>query len=412
METLIVTSPMSAKRMHTYRWVMGLALGLIASLLAICCPPAGAAVYWTAGSSLGVVNRDGSYPTFFLGQFGPSPVGNGCGVAVDGAHVYWANSAGDTVGRANLDGTGLEPSFITGASEPCGVAVEGSHIYWANRAGGTLGRARSDGTEVDQGFVSGLGRPCGIAVDGAHVYWTDLDGANSIGRADIDGEGVEDDFIAGGACGVAVDAQHVFWSTLADSIGRADLDGASPNGGFISGLDRPCGVASDGTSVFWAEESGGLVGSAGVDGSAVRRDLVTGLRSPCGVAVDASTFAPKPPPPGPHFELGKVRHGYRRGVAFIPVRFPAPGHARLSTDRNLVARFMPERLGSIDLPAAGTRWVELSANRKTAAGRRLLRRLRRSGRQPAHFGLEYLEEGTRIAWRAKDLTLLARPARR
>ena len=38
-------------------------------------------------------------------------------------HVYWTNADADTIGRANLDGTGANQSFITGASNPVGVAV-------------------------------------------------------------------------------------------------------------------------------------------------------------------------------------------------------------------------------------------------------------------------------------------------
>ncbi|MBI3660071.1 hypothetical protein HY230_06330 [Candidatus Acetothermia bacterium] len=38
-------------------------------------------------------------------------------------HIYWANRNTGTIGRANLDGTGVNQSFITGASIPFGVAV-------------------------------------------------------------------------------------------------------------------------------------------------------------------------------------------------------------------------------------------------------------------------------------------------
>jgi hypothetical protein len=40
------------------------------------------------------------------------------------AFVYWANSRADTIGRANLDGTGVDQSFIAGASGTQGVAVD------------------------------------------------------------------------------------------------------------------------------------------------------------------------------------------------------------------------------------------------------------------------------------------------
>jgi virginiamycin B lyase len=48
---------------------------------------------------------------------------------------YWTSAATATVGRANLDGTGVDQSFITGARTPFGVAVDGAHVYWANRGG-------------------------------------------------------------------------------------------------------------------------------------------------------------------------------------------------------------------------------------------------------------------------------------
>ena len=132
-------------------------------------------------------------------------------MAVDAAHVYWANLVDGTIGRANLDGTGVNQSFITGAIVPCGVAVDGAHIYWANAgAGDTIGRANLDGTGVDQGFISGASNPCGVAVDGAHVYWAN-GGNGTIGRANLNGTGVNQSFIAGasGPCGVAVDAVDV-----------------------------------------------------------------------------------------------------------------------------------------------------------------------------------------------------------
>ena len=47
------------------------------------------------------------------------------------AFVYWTNSDPGTIGRANLDGTGVNQSFITGAgASAAGVAVDGAHVYW------------------------------------------------------------------------------------------------------------------------------------------------------------------------------------------------------------------------------------------------------------------------------------------
>ena len=165
------------------------------------------------------------------------------------AYVFWTNS-GDTIGRANLDGTGVDPSFITlvGANPYLsGVAVDARHVYWSDFNTGAIGRANLDGTGVDREFITGAGpTPSGVTVDGGHVYWTNPDG---IGRANLDGTGVDRSFISGGSFlgvseprGPAVDAAHIYWGDIGPApttIGRANLDGTGVEGSFIEfPLDR------------------------------------------------------------------------------------------------------------------------------------------------------------------------------
>jgi hypothetical protein len=38
------------------------------------------------------------------------------GVTADDTHVYWGDLGSDSIGRANMDGTGVDPNFIAGAS--------------------------------------------------------------------------------------------------------------------------------------------------------------------------------------------------------------------------------------------------------------------------------------------------------
>ena len=53
-------------------------------------------------------------------------------MAVDDTHVYWNNAAldsdgggaGTAIGRANLDGTGVDQRLITGGMEPCGFTFD------------------------------------------------------------------------------------------------------------------------------------------------------------------------------------------------------------------------------------------------------------------------------------------------
>ena len=68
------------------------------------------------------------------------------------ANIYRTNYNAATIGRANLDGTGVDQGFIHPAYSPWGLAADDEHIYWA--ASGTIGRANLDGTGVDGSFVA------------------------------------------------------------------------------------------------------------------------------------------------------------------------------------------------------------------------------------------------------------------
>jgi Low-density lipoprotein receptor repeat class B len=87
-------------------------------------------------------------------------------MALDGAHIYWSNQGStSTIGRANIDGSGANQSFISGAKTPEGMAVDAGHVYWVNNGLGEIGRANLDGSGVEQAFVADAGNPTGMAVD-------------------------------------------------------------------------------------------------------------------------------------------------------------------------------------------------------------------------------------------------------
>src|SRR5918911_416018 len=166
------------------------------------------------------------------------------------AFVYWANSGTNSIGRANLDGTGADQSFITGANAPDGVAVDGAHIYWANRA--TIGRANLDGTGASQNFIPGALNPSGVAVDGAHVHWANVN-PRTIRRAKLDGTDVNQNFITGAnaPAGVAVDGAHLYWTNFTGTggaIGRANLDGTGVDQSFIT---PPPGLSTSWSRLGW-----------------------------------------------------------------------------------------------------------------------------------------------------------------
>jgi hypothetical protein len=90
---------------------------------------------------------------------------------VVGGHIYWTNAgfveSRYAIGRANVDGTGLDQRFIRTAGIPCGVAVYQGQIYWGEWKGGfphpgtTIGRANLDGSAVDNEFITGIHDFCG-----------------------------------------------------------------------------------------------------------------------------------------------------------------------------------------------------------------------------------------------------------
>ncbi|MET0686964.1 MAG: pentapeptide repeat-containing protein, partial [Solirubrobacteraceae bacterium] len=123
-------------------------------------------LYWLSADGIGRANLDG---TGIDNAFIPGAVGSAVGV--DGQHIYWSNSVTGTIGRANLDGSGVDSSFISGLftngsnslAGVRGLAFDFEHIYWVNYynctrgsppcGGGGIGRANLDGTGVDETFL-------------------------------------------------------------------------------------------------------------------------------------------------------------------------------------------------------------------------------------------------------------------
>jgi hypothetical protein len=196
------------------------------------------------------------------------------------AYVYWTNYDTGTIGRANLDGTGANPSFITGASNPGGVAVDAAHVYWTYFDTDAIGRANLDGTGANPSFIAAPTSPGSqVAVDGAHVYWVSKysdaaqgppflgsPGTGAIGRANLNGTGVDPNFISGitlPAGGLAVDGSHLYWTSYLNAglslsagpfpgaIGRANLNGTGVQENFISANPTAAGVAVDEARVWW-----------------------------------------------------------------------------------------------------------------------------------------------------------------
>jgi hypothetical protein len=345
-----MTSPAAAeptRRAHNVRrWLSAVALSAVAALGAA--GRADAYIYWSGGSTIGRANLDGSgVNSAFISGIRPFSV------AVDGAHIYWADHDAGAIGRANLDGTGVTPRFITGAHDPLGVTSDGAHVYWANHADATIGRASVDGTQVDQGFVSSPYAPAGapsaldVAVDSDHVYWSSSS-TQGIGRANLDGSGGQLDWLfrVDQPYGVDVDGAHIWWAN-GGTVGRANLDGTDIVTGFITtgGLNAS-GLAVDRAHVYWSDPRLGI-GRANLDGTG-QRDLIQNI-GPYSIAVDA---------------LGPGAPQLRR-LRIAPRRFRDRGPHRGATVRY------------VDSEAATTTFTVLAARAGVRRGARCVPRTRK-----------------------------------
>ena len=168
------------------------------------------------------------------------------------AFVYWAHP-GDVNGspagieRANLDGSGVEESFIPDARRDAGrVAVDGEHVYWGRPWPARSRAPTSTAAGVDLNFIplevrpeafAGVGgrrrarllergaRVCGWRRQSDAPTWT----AAALTRTHHRQRGA--------ACGLAVDGEHIYWERRrwrgVMSIARANLDGTGVDQSFI-----------------------------------------------------------------------------------------------------------------------------------------------------------------------------------
>jgi hypothetical protein len=233
-------------------------------------------VYWTdtQNGTIGRTDSTGSVAAndnFIV--FGTALTSSLClgGLTVNASYIYFSNTCNNSIGRVRVDGSHVDAQFIPNtavspnfAEVPEGVAVDTSYIYWSGNSG--IGRAALNGSHVTKQFIRNAHPFCGInanplnsvAVDSRYVYWTD-DCSHTIGRARVNGSGVNNSFIHDGAScvngaklSVAVDPNYIYWADTCNGIGRANLNGSGVNANFL-----PASNGEEG-GVGWVAPQGGI----------------------------------------------------------------------------------------------------------------------------------------------------------
>jgi hypothetical protein len=296
-----------------------LAVGLSAGVTAA---SAADYIFWTAqgqgGQSIGRANLDGTGANENLVP-GSAGVDMPDGVMANSSSVFWLNGInGKTLAKANTDGSGARMDIAGGSLGGTGVyqaALVGDFIYFpsptqANPNGptSTVGRIGTDGTgktvispEVFMGGMS-FSRLAGV---GSYVY--PLNQGSSLARVTTSGRVDNTSFVSGispSVKGLAASSSYLYW-TATGGIGRATIDGATKQPSFVTGLTNVAdGIAVSGTYIYWSagsRPSGPFtIGRMKVDGTDQNPNFITGLtKYPSSIAVTGEGTPAPAPAPTP-----------------------------------------------------------------------------------------------------------------
>jgi hypothetical protein len=339
-------------------------------------------VYWTSGEpNAGIarakLNGGGLDESFIPGLDHPHSI------ATDARFIYWTqgDSTNGSIGRADLNGGGANQIFIpheAGVGDPSGIAVAPSAIYWQHD-GDRIGRANLDGTGVDPDFISTTNSACGLAADSNFIYFLD-EGGTRIGRATLDGSSVTPGFasIPEAFCGLSVDYDYLYWaSDSGNAVGAVPVVGGEAvpdyvDAGTLSG--GPSGVAVNSQFIFWGNYDTGAIARANLNGSSPKLGLIpdAGVTGP----VDPSQLSAAP---ANKITINFVANNRKRGTATIQARVPSPGVVSLDEEGTPPdAGAAAVESASMELPRAETFELTVKATGRTA--RKLRKRVLKRGK--------------------------------
>ncbi len=187
------------------------------------------------------------------------------------------NGSSRGVGRANLDGTGME-DVLTGQSLVREIAVDPSNaqFYWTDEGNGVVRRANYDGTNMET-LLGGLSVPYGIELDvpDGKIFYSD---GSAVHMAGLDGTGplVLYDHGAGTIHSMAIAPADdlIFWAHTAagpvSSIYKSNTDGSGfalvLTGSSTSSM-RGMGIDLVNNKIYFDEGYGEVIMRSNFDGS-------------------------------------------------------------------------------------------------------------------------------------------------
>jgi len=219
----------------------------------------------------------------------------GVGLAVDTVNgkIYYTDFEDDStpngkVWRMNLDGTNFE-TIVSGITDPYSIAVNvaAGKIYWADDDG-NISRANLDGSGLERQFISVSGggmRAIAFNSKTNKIYFYDVSNDELL-VANADGTGQE--VLIAGVYGYGIFVDEVnsklyFQDSYEDALMQSNLDGT----GIVKiadATDRAYGIGVDYITkkIYWSNRNGGSINRSNLDGTKVELNFLSDLNRPAG----------------------------------------------------------------------------------------------------------------------------------
>jgi virginiamycin B lyase len=208
----------------------------------------------------------GVFSEFSIPTASSQPVGLVAGT--DGA-LWFAEQAGNKIGRITTNGALSEATVPTSSSNPIDVAPGPDGAMWFTECtGNKIGRITTTGTITETPVLTASSKPYGITQGPDHALWfTELTG-NNIGRIVPPGGGgtVTETAVPGGGnpADIATGADGALWFTvfLGNKIGRITTAGSITNEYPIPTASSEPIVPAEGPdgAIWFSEETGNKIG--------------------------------------------------------------------------------------------------------------------------------------------------------
>lgn len=223
----------------------------------------------------------------------------GAGAGSAQAYIYWGvgglsliDGGGTTIARANQDGSVVNHTFISGLSAPDSIAISSDHIYWSTEGTGSIGRANLDGTDPDPTWISDAGALT-LAVAGNSIYWV---GSGTLMRANLS-DGSDQTTVLSKLSGPYAIAADLTQSTPAIYFASSDevyeLNGSGeklvatfPGATFIWALTVAHGIAYAG----YDQAGPAVIASEPIGGTSPNANTLPVGGNATGIAVEGSTI--------------------------------------------------------------------------------------------------------------------------